>query len=242
MNYKRLALALAGLALAQQTATADSITFSHVLAANPVPAQGSSSGNNFHVSGQYTYGTGWTLGSQFDSSLGQLDRMDWSVSFTASLPTRFTYLQPPGSAGEGFVSESWTAQYLRIGSLGLDGRYLFTTSGLPTDSASLNVPVGGSATANLLMNGTVTAHVTDPVLLNDFIVGATFYVDTLLRYDFSATYANGGAGPANVQGQLTYTYHYTPAPVPMPEPSVSALAAGAGAGLLALRRRRGADR
>lgn len=235
MKQKILVLTLAILSILPLAARARSLTVSHLLTFSQVPGNGSSFGNDYHISGQYTYGAGWMLGAQFDSSLGHLDSMDWSVTLFGALPTQFSYLQPPAPAGAGSVAEAWTAQFLRIGSLGLDGRYLLVTSGLPWDSASLPVPTGGSVTANLLLNGAVTARITDPVLLNDFVEGTAFYVDMLSQYTFNTAYANGGAGLPDLQLQLSYTYNFSA--TPMPEPSAAVMLLALGGGVLAVRRR-----
>lgn len=236
MKYKNFVLTLAGIALLQQAAVADSLTFTQQLLFNKVPGQGSSFGNNYHVSSQYTYGMGWSLGSQFDSSLGKLDSMDWTVTLSSGLSSQFNYWQPPGLVGPGSVTESWTAQYIRIGSLGLDGRYLWATSGLPADIANRSVPVAGSASGNLLLNGTVTSHVTDTSLLNDFVQGTAFYVDTVSKYNLSTQYANGGAGLPDLQMNLTYTYNFTP--VVVPEPATLVLLSLAGVAVAVFRRRK----
>ena len=236
MKLKIFALTLASSAVVHLSALADSITYHHLLTYSGVPSQGNSMGNNYHISGQYTYGMGWTLGSQFDSALGQLESMDWSVSLHSSLAPQFNYWQPPGPVGPGSANQLWTAQYIRIGSLGLDGRYLWSTGGLPTDSENLSVPVGGSATANLLLEGTVTSHITNPSLLNDFVQGTAFYIDVLSKYDFSTAYANGGTGLPNLQVDLSFTYNFTPAAVPEPSSVMLLVLGGVVAG--ALRRRK----
>lgn len=235
MKFKNLVLTLAATALLQQSALANSVTFNQLLTFSGVPSQGYNLGNDYHVSGQYTYGMGWMLGSQFDNSLGQLESMDWSVTLRSSLASQFNDWQPPGSVGAGAANLLWTAQYIRIGSLALDGRYLWATTGLPSDSENLSVPVGGSATANLLLDGTVTAHITNPSLLNDFVQGTAFYVDSVSKYDFNAAYANGGADLPNLQLELSYTYNFTPAAVP--EPTSFVLLALGGIAVAVLRRR-----
>ena len=236
MKYKYLVLTLAGIALLQQAVLADSLTFSQSLVFNSVPCQGSSSGNNYHVSGQYTYGMGWTLGSQFDNSLGHLDSMDWSVTLHSCLSSQFNYWQPPGPVGNGLANESWTAQLIRIGSFGLEGKYLLANTGLPVWGNNLVVPVGGSINGNLQLDGTITSHMTDPGLLNDFVQGTAFYVDTVSKYDFNTLYANGGAGLPDLQVQLSYTYNFTPAAVP--EPSSLALLMLGGVAVAVWRRRK----
>lgn len=237
MKYGRTIFALLSVAFLTGSARADSLTYTQLLVDTAVAGQGATSGRPsvYGASGQYTYGMGWFLGAQFDSSLGHLDSMDWSVTFSAGLPSHFTYLQPPASVGPGSANESWSAQFIRIGSLGLDGRYLWATTGLPSASESLSVPVGGSVNGSLLSQGNVSSHLTDPGLLNDFIQGTSFFVDTASRYNFDSQYANGGAGMSDFAVQLSYTYNFTP--VIVPEPSSVVLLMLSSAALWWFRRR-----
>lgn len=236
MKQNKFILTLAAITLLQHAALADSVTFTHNLSFNNVPSQGNNSANDYQVSGQYTYGMGWTLGSQFDTNLGQLESMDWSVTLHGTLSSHFDYWQPPGPAGNGLANESWTAQFIRIGSFGLEGKYLLATTGLPVWGNNLIVPVAGSANGNLQLDGTITSHMTDPGLLNDFIQGTAFYVDTLSQYDFNTLYANGGADLPDLQVDVSYTYNFTPTAVP--EPSSLMLLVLGGVAFAAFRRQR----
>ena len=238
MKCTQIVLTWVGIVMFQQTMSADSLTYSQLLVFNDVPSQGTSIGQNYHVSGEYTYGMGWNLGSQFDTSLGHLDSMDWTVTLHSDLSSYFYYLQPPAVAGPGSVNETWSLQYLKISSLaGLDGKYLSATSGLPSVGNGLTVPVGGSVNGSLFLEASLTSHMTDPNLLNDFVVGTGFFVETVSLERFNTQFADGGPGLPDLQLGLSFTYNFTPAVVP--EPSMVLLFPGAGLCFLGLRRFKG---
>lgn len=232
---KYIILTWVGIVMFQRTASADSLTYSHLLVFNEVPSQGISSGQNYHVSGEYTYGMGWNLASQFDTSLGHLDSMDWTVTLRSDLASHFYYLQPPVVVGSGSVNETWSLQHFKISSLaGLDGKYLSATSGLPSVGNGLTVPMGGSVNGSLILEASLTSHMTDPNLLHDFVVGTGFFVETVSLERFNTQFADGGPGLPDLQIGLSFTYNFTPAVVP--EPSMALLLPFAGLCFWGLRR------
>lgn len=235
MKHTRILFALAGAALIQTAAFAESVTYSQTFNFNSIPGSGTSSGQNYNYSTSYDYGTGTMWGGQFNSGLGSLLSMDFSIGIYSTMASHFTYAQPPAQVGPGSASEGWSVQYVRVGNLALDGRYLSSNNGLPSMVNTPTIPVGGSVDSNLLLQGTVTSHITDPSLLNDFIQGTAFYVDMVSRYTSSSQYAMGGGSNPNLQMQVSYTFNYAPAAVP--EPSTIALLGLAGISVLAIRRR-----
>jgi hypothetical protein len=241
MNLKPFFVVGAALAALPHAARAASFTQTFLLTFNDVPVWTQTAhGSGYSISGETAYGMGWNFGTQFDSALGQLDSLEWAVTMHAELPTAYAYLQPPAPVGPGSVTESWTMQFLRLGSFSVLGKYFVTGTGPFATTGSLSVPVGGAASHTLSLDGTVTGSVTDPALLNDFIQGTSLYLDTVSRHLFNTQYADGGPGLPDLQVELGLTYHYTPAVTP--EPGAVGLSALGGLALLTARRRAAASR
>ena len=222
MYCERFLLALLSAIALTTTANSASGTFNQQLTYDSSSMQTFARGAEGNFGYETHYGAGWQQFVQFDSSLGTLDSIDWTVDIQWSVNSGYTYMPWFGTPGYGTANESFQMELFRIGGLSLDGKVFNKTSGLPSDSNALSVPASGG-TGGLLMEGMFTHKTEEPDVLDDFANGFTMFMDTKSRYANSGNYASGAPSSPHLVVDLTYTFNYTPTAVP--EPSTFALAA-----------------
>jgi hypothetical protein len=196
----------------------------------------SAGGSDGQFSGQNVYAMGSSVGAgfaRFDSELGHLDSVDWSLTLSGQSESHFSYYPWFGSPGYGTVSEQLTLLSLRLGSFSTPDKYFSTGAGTPV-LGNFTVPLFGSADGSLSLLVTINVQMTNTSLLDALINETSFYLDSQTRYSYSASYATGSGSLPDFQIALSYTYNFTP--VPAPEPSTIGLFGLSGILFLFLRR------
>jgi hypothetical protein len=153
----------------------------------------------------------------FDTSIGQLDRVDWTMSLVGVHTSSYRYLGPLG-AGNGSASETWRISQVKFVPYTSTSNPNYFEMGIPGISVntSVTIPISSTSLLTLDLSCYGLGSLDSSSSLNYFMNRQSIPIEIVGYNDHNYQYGQYDSGSMTFQVQFDYSYVYTPTSVPEP--------------------------